>query len=57
MYQLYYSPGACSLAIQVILRELGRDFSLIDKADVADFKAINPVGAVPALKIDNKLMT
>lgn len=57
MYQLYYSPGACSLAIQVILRELDQEFSLINKADVTDYKAINPVGTVPALKVGNKLMT
>ncbi|MDO3383967.1 glutathione S-transferase family protein [Gilvimarinus algae] len=57
MYQLYYSPGACSLATQVILRELGQDFSLISKAEIADYSQINPVGAVPALKTGDTVVT
>lgn len=57
MYQLYYSPGTCSLATQVILRELDQEFSLISKADVADYAQINPVGAVPALKTGDTVVT
>jgi len=58
--QLYYSPGACSLASHIILRETGHNFKLI-KVDLAskaidtggDFKQVNPHGYVPALKLEN----
>ncbi|WP_020406684.1 glutathione S-transferase family protein [Hahella ganghwensis] len=52
MYTLYYVPGACSLATQVVIRELGQDISLINKNEVNDFSDINPVGTVPVL-VDN----
>lgn len=57
MYKLYFSPGACSLATQVVLRELNQPFELINKASVADYRQINPVGAVPALDVNGKIMT
>jgi len=58
--KLYFSPGACSLSPHIVLREAGLDHS-IEKADMrtkltasgADFKAINPKGAVPALQLDD----
>jgi glutathione S-transferase len=58
--QLYYSPGACSLATHITLREAGLPFTLT-RADVktkkledgSDFLAINSKGAVPALRLDN----
>jgi len=49
MYQLYYLQGACSLATQVILRELGQEVKIIDKQHVDNFRKINPVGTVPVL--------
>lgn len=49
MYTLYYSQGACSVATQVVLRELGQELNIIDVAKLNDFKAINPVGSVPVL--------
>lgn len=52
MYTLYYVPGACSLATQVILHELNQAVEIIDKDKVDDFFTINPVGSVPVL-VDN----
>jgi glutathione S-transferase len=58
--QLFYSPGACSLATHITLREAGLPFEL-KRADVktkkledgSDYLAITSKGAVPALKLDN----
>jgi glutathione S-transferase len=58
--QLYYSPGACSLASHITLREAGLPFDL-KRADTktkkvedgSDYYAVNSKGAVPALKLDN----
>jgi glutathione S-transferase len=59
-YQLYYAPGACSLAPHIVLRELGENFSLVKVStkthqteDGADFYAINPKGYVPAMRLAN----
>ena len=57
MYTLYYSQGACSVATQVVLRELGQELNIIDVAKLNDFKAINPVGSVPVLIDGNNTLT
>ncbi|MBN7820064.1 glutathione S-transferase family protein [Bowmanella yangjiangensis] len=57
MYTLYFSQGACSLATQVILRELNLPVVLVSKARLADYQQVNPLGAVPALGVDNKILT
>lgn len=57
MYTLYYSQGACSVATQVVLRELGQELNLIDVAKLNNFKAINPVGTVPVLIDDKSTLT
>lgn len=57
---LYYAPGACSLAPHVVAREAGIDLSL-QKVDMAnhrtesgdDYYRINPKGAVPTLRLDD----
>lgn len=63
--KLYYSPGACSLASHIALREAGAEFAL-ERADIrakttetgADFTAISPRGAVPVLVLaDGTVLT
>jgi glutathione S-transferase len=56
--KLYFSPGACSLAVHIALREAALPFDLAkvdlsthQLADGADFLAINPRGYVPVLEL------
>lgn len=59
--KLYFSPGACSLAIHIALYEAGLAFDT-ERVDLktkktnsgADFTQINPKGYVPALELDDK---
>jgi glutathione S-transferase len=58
-YRLFYSPGACSLAVHIVLEEIGEPFSLElvssrgerEGAMTAtdEWRAINPKGRIPAL--------
>ncbi len=58
--KLYFTPGACSLAPHIALRELGISCEL-QKVDLAthrtdtgeDYYTINPKGYVPAITLDN----
>ena len=58
--KLYYTPGACSMAVDIALREAGLTFDM-ERVDLqgrktetgADFTAVNPKGYVPALQLDN----
>ena len=58
--KLYYSPGACSLAPHIVLRETGMPFSL-ERVDTSthltahgvDYYTINRKGQVPLLEIES----
>ena len=58
--KLYIAPGSCSFGPHIALREAGLSFE-IEKVDLKakktangdDYRAVNPKGAVPALRLDN----
>ena len=59
MLTLYYAPGACSMASHIVLEESGEPYEP-KKVDLAGgeqrteaYLKINPLGRVPALKLDN----
>ena len=57
--KLYFSPGTCSLAAHIVLREAQLPFDLV-KVDLythtteggSDFHFVNPKGSVPVLETD-----
>ena len=58
--KLYYSAGACSLAVHMTLREANLTFELVaaptkthQLADGTDYYSINPLGYVPMLELDD----
>ena len=58
--KLYYSPGACSLSPHIALREAGLAFEAVlaptkthKLPDGSDYYAINPLGYVPLLELDD----
>ena len=60
MLKLYYAPGACSQAVHIVLHEAGLEHTseMVDlrakrTETGADYWAINPKGAVPALDLGN----
>lgn len=60
---LYYSPGSCSLAPHIVLNEIGEPFELRKFATAeganfsADYLAVNPKGRIPALQMDDFIVT
>jgi glutathione S-transferase len=57
--KLYYSPGACSIGIHVLLEEIGKPYetAFVNLREGAQFKppflAINPKSKVPTLERDD----
>lgn len=56
MHRLYYSPGACSLAVHIVLEEIGIPYEAEARSakdgqgtSTTDYLALNPKGRVPAL--------
>ena len=61
MYKLFFSKGACSLAVHVALNEIGAKFDLINAKNEDGSKSeailkVNPRGAVPVLQIDDVIL-
>ena len=63
--KLYYTPGACSRAPHIALREAGADFEL-ERVDIREgvtetgvrYKEVNPLGYVPSLRLlDGSILT
>ncbi len=59
MLTLYYGPGACSMAAHIVLEESGEKYEP-RKVNLAqgeqrspDYLKINPLGRVPALRLDD----
>jgi len=58
-YRLYYSPGACSMAVHILLEEIGEPFEkelILSRGEregamtaTEEWRAVNPKGRVPAL--------
>jgi glutathione S-transferase len=61
--KLYYSPGACSLAPHIAMREAGIpvELSKVDlkakQYDGGDYKQVNGTGYVPAIATDDGVLT
>jgi len=57
--KLYYSPGACSLGIHVVLEEIGQPYEAVPTPlkegaqNKPEFQAMNPKGKVPTLQRDD----
>lgn len=63
MYTLYYSPGAASLVVHLMLIELGAEHTL-RRVDTAggehkrpEYLALNPSGLIPSLIVDGQPVT
>ena len=59
--ELFFSPLACSMSARIALTEAGAAINLVEVDTEAgrvlttgdDYRAINPLGYVPALKLDD----
>lgn len=60
---LFYSPRACSLACHIALEEAGLEFTAhpvrvrLNEHKSPEYKALNPWGKIPALRIGDEVLT
>jgi glutathione S-transferase len=60
---LYYASGACSMAPHIVLEEIGTPYDTVridlkaGQQNTPEFRAINPRGKVPVLKIGDEILT
>jgi glutathione S-transferase len=63
MFNLYYSPGACSLAPHIVLEELGVAYEThrvnlaAGEQRTPEYLKMNPLGRVPVLEYDGRILT
>lgn len=59
--KLYYMPGACSLADHIALEWTGQSYETRklshDDLKEEDYLEVNPLGAVPALELKDRILT
>ena len=59
--KLYYRPGACSMAVHVLLEDLGVDYEAVAVSDELlasdEYKRTNPRNQVPSLVTEDGLLT
>jgi glutathione S-transferase len=63
MFKLFYAPGSCALASQIVLEEVGAPYQAVrldfsqNEQRKPEYLAINPKGRVPALVSDQGVLT
>jgi glutathione S-transferase len=61
MMQLYYMPGACSLADHIVLEWVGAEYGLVEmnheSIKAPEYLSLNPGGSVPVLKHGGFVLT
>lgn len=59
--RLHYMPGSCALSCHIALEWVGAEYETnrltIEEVHGATYKAINPKGKVPALEVDDAVLT
>lgn len=60
--RLYYSPGACSMAVHIVLEELGLEYE-IERVMISEgenlrepFLSVNPRGRLPVLAVGDEVL-
>ncbi len=61
MLKLHGLPGACPMAVHIILEHLGVDYEMVmvdrDKLTSPEHLAVNPMGQAPSLETEDGLLT
>lgn len=57
MHQLFIIPGSCSTGIHILLNELNIDAKITERGDVSNYKELVPTNQVPALQVDDRILT